>query len=107
MVIGTTFTIVLILVITIWILVELKRFKHKIWAIFIIILILFTYVSFVSTVKGKNIDFTSVDGVKTAGSLYFSWLGSVFSNLKTITANAIDMNWKVDDINTASNSSVK
>jgi glucan phosphoethanolaminetransferase (alkaline phosphatase superfamily) len=97
MIIGTTLLIVGILVVGIWIIIEFKRFKHKLLAIFLILLIVFTYVSFLVTLKGKDIDFKSVEGLKQAGTLYFSWLGSVFGNLKTITSNAIKMDWSVDE----------
>ena len=107
MAVGAALIIVLVLIVVVWILVELKRFRHKIWAIFLILLILFTYLSFGAVVKGKNLDFTSANGIKTAGQLYFSWLGSVFGNLKTITTNAIHMNWKSTNtsLNTNSTSS--
>ena len=104
MAIGTTLLIVLILIGAIWIFVEFKRFRHKTWAILLIILILFTYISFIATIKGKNLDFHSIQGIKDAGGLYFSWLGSVFGNLKTITANAIHMDWKASDLNQKNNS---
>ena len=100
MAIGGTLLIVLILVIVIWVLVEVKRFRHKTFAIFIIILILFSYISFVAVIKGKDINLTTSDGLKKAGQLYVSWLGSVFKNLKSLTANAVDMNWKVDETET-------
>jgi hypothetical protein len=93
MAIGTTPIILLIIVVGIWVFVEVKRFKHKIFAVFLIILILFTYISFAATIKGKDINFKSVEGLKEAGQLYFSWIGSVFVNIKTITSNAIHLDW--------------
>lgn len=97
MAIGGTLLIVLILVVIIWVFVEIRRFRHKAFAIFLIVLILFTYISFISVIKGKNLNLTSTDGLKEAGHLYVSWLGSVFKNLKTITANAINMDWKANE----------
>ncbi len=97
MIIGTTLLIVGILIVGIWILIEFKRFKHKLLAIFLIMLIIFTYVSFLVTLKGKDIDFKSIDGLREAGTLYFSWLGSVFGNLRTITTNAIKMDWSANE----------
>ncbi len=96
MVIGTTLIIVGILVVAIWLFIEFKRFKHKMLAIFLILLIIFTYVSFMVTLKGKGIDFKTVPGLKKAGQLYFSWLGSIFKNLKSITGHIIRMDWKPD-----------
>jgi len=61
------------------------------------IIILFSYFSFVYSIKGKDIDFKTIEGIKTAGQLYFSWLGNSFSNFKTITANAIHLDWKAEN----------
>lgn len=97
MAIGGTLLIVLILIIAIWIFVEVKRFRHKAFAIFLIILILFTYISFVAVIKGKDLNLSTTEGLKEAGQLYVTWLGSVFKNLKSLTANAINMNWKVNE----------
>lgn len=93
----TIFLVVLILVVAIWVLVELKRFRHKMFAIFLIILILFTYLSFIAVIKGKNFDLKTTEGLKSAGKLYVVWIGSVFQNIKTITANAIHMNWRANE----------
>lgn len=92
--VGMTVIVVAAIIAVIWIFIELKRFKHKIVAILLVALILFSYLGFLASIKGKDIDFKSVDGVKTAGQLYFSWLGKVFKNVKTITTNAIKMDWK-------------
>lgn len=97
MVIGTTLLILIIIVAGIWVFVEVKRFKHKVFAILLILLILFTYISFIATIKGKNLDLKSIDGIKDAGNLYLSWLGSVFANLKTITSNAIHLDWSANE----------
>ncbi len=93
MALGVTLLVVCILVIAIWLIVEFKRFNHKIFAFILIGLILFTYFGFASSIKGKEINFTSIDGIKEAGGLYIAWLGNAFNNVKTITANAINMNW--------------
>lgn len=99
MVIKTTFIIVIVLVLLIWMFIEFKRFRHKAWAIFLIALILFSYFSFTAAIKGKDINFKSVDGVKQAGKLYVLWLGHVFQNVKMITTNAIHMDWKGNETN--------
>lgn len=94
MAIGITIFIVAALVMAIWVVVELKRVRHKIFALFLIGLILFLYFSSSFVFKEKEVDFQSISGITSAVQIYFSWLGSVFVNLKTITSNAIDMNWK-------------
>ena len=91
--IGITFFIISVLIAGIWVFIELQRFKHKLFAIFLIGLILFTYVSFILTIKGNDINLGSVPGLIQAGKLYAVWLGGVFDNMKTVTAQAINMNW--------------
>ena len=94
MVVETTLLVVAVMIAAIWVVVELKRLRHKLFAIFLIALILFTYISFTVTLKGSDIDYTTIQGMIDAGKLYFSWLSFIFGNLKTITIQAIHMNWK-------------
>lgn len=94
MMIGITLLIVGVLIIGIWVVVELRRFRHKLLAVFLIGLILFTYFSFTSVIKGRNIDLKTLTGLITATKLYFVWLGSMFGNFKTITTSAVKMDWK-------------
>ena len=93
MVIGITFIIIAVLVVSIWVIIEIKRLKHKLFAIFLIGLILIGYFSFTYAIRGQDIDFKTVSGVIEGSKLYFSWIGSAFGNIKLITTNAINMNW--------------
>ena len=93
MVIGATFFIIAVLVISIWVIIEMKRMKHKIFAIVLIALILFSYLSATIIFREHDVDFKTAPGVIDAGKIYFSWLSSVFVNFKTITTNAIHMEW--------------
>jgi hypothetical protein len=86
--------LVVVLIIAIWLIIEFKRFRHKILAVFLILLIVFTYVSFSSVIKGKDLDLKTFDGMKQAGQLYFVWLGNAFKNVKVVTSNVISMDWK-------------
>ncbi|MEK6824119.1 MAG: hypothetical protein AABY06_03730 [Nanoarchaeota archaeon] len=92
--IAMTIIIIALVVVLIWIFLELRRFKHKFFAIFLIVLILFSYFGFVVTLKGKNIDYKSVDGIQNVAKLYFVWMGGIFKNFKSITAHAIKLDWK-------------
>ena len=94
MAIGVTLLVIAVLLIAIWVIFEVKRFRHKLFAIFLIALILFTYLSFTAVLKGEDLDIKTVSGLKEAGSLYVSWLGSIFGNLRSITTHAVDMDWK-------------
>jgi hypothetical protein len=88
--------VIAVVVAAIWVFIELKRFKHKLFAIFLIALIIFSYLGFILAVKGQDVDLKSVNGIKEAGNLYFSWLGTIFGNFKQLTSNAVKMDWKGD-----------
>ena len=94
MALGTTFFILAILAIGIWVFLEIKRVKHKIVAIVLIGLIIFSYVSFTVSLRNEDVDMRSIEGVIRAGKLYTAWLGAMFKNLKSITAYASKQNWK-------------
>lgn len=89
--------LVLVLIVGIWLIIEFKRFRHKLLAVFLIVLILFTYFSFSAVIKGKNLDLKTSEGIKEAGNLYLLWLGNIFKNVKVVTSNAINMSWSVNN----------
>jgi hypothetical protein len=91
--IGVTFFVIAIVVVAIWLIIEMKRLKHKIFAILLIGLIIFTYVSFTVSLKGKDVDLKSIGGVIDAGKLYVAWLGGIFGNLKSVTTYAFKQDW--------------
>jgi disulfide bond formation protein DsbB len=84
---------VVVLIVAIWVFLELKRFRHRLLAIFLIGLLLFLYFSFTFVFHNKPLDLSSISGISQAGTTYFSWLGSIFTNLVAITTNAVKMNW--------------
>jgi len=92
--IGLILAVIGALIIGAWALIEVKRMKHKIIAIFLIFLFLFIYLSFTAAFKGKEIDFSNAGGISKAIKIYSSWLVFAFNNVKTITTNAIHMNWQ-------------
>lgn len=85
---------VVVLVFLTWFMLEYKRLKHRIFAIFLIVIILFMYFSFLIAFKGKEIDYKSVSGIIEAGKVYMNWLFFASGNFKSITTNAIQMDWK-------------
>ena len=92
--IGITLFVVAGLIALVWLVIEVKRVRHKIFAVFLIVLILFTYLSFTLVLRNYEIDYNSPSGLMEAGRLYFSWLGSIFGNFKSMTTHAIKMDWK-------------
>lgn len=93
MAIGVTLFIVGIAIVLIWFLIEFKRVRHKVFAIFLIGLILFTYFSFTSVVKKNGVDLGETSGWIDAGGLYVSWLGGLFGNARSITSHAVGLDW--------------
>ena len=94
----TSIFVLAIITIGIWMVIEVKRLKHKIFAILLIIIIIFSYASFAIVVQDNKMDFTSVSGITEATKIYFSWIGSIFKNLKTITTNVFKLDWTADKI---------
>jgi len=92
--IGVTLLIISVLVILVWLLLEFKRLKHRIFALFIIFLILFVYFTGLFVFKDTTIDYKSVPGLVSASKVYFSWVLSISGNFKTITSNAVGLDWK-------------
>jgi glucan phosphoethanolaminetransferase (alkaline phosphatase superfamily) len=92
--IGAALIIIIALIALVWVLAEVQKLKHKIWAFFLIILIVFAYISFALVLKDQDVDYTSPSGLIQAGKVYFSWLGSMFGNFKTMTSHAIKLDWQ-------------
>jgi len=97
MAMGITLLIIAVSIIGIYVLVEFKRFKHKMFAIFLIAMILFFYLSAVYVFKGKDLDMKTIPGVIDITKVYFSWLFSIFGNVKSVTSNAVKMDWGVNE----------
>ena len=95
--VGTSLIILLAIAAVIWVLAEFQKIKHKIWAVILIALIVFGYLSFTIVLRDQNIDYTSPSGIIHAGRVYFSWLGSLFGNVKTMTSHAINLDWSAPE----------
>jgi disulfide bond formation protein DsbB len=91
--VSPTVLIVIAVIVVIWVAIEAKRLKHKLFAFLLIGLILFTYISFTVVIQKHDIDLTTVSGMIEAGGLYFSWLGSIVTNIVEVTAHAINLDW--------------
>lgn len=72
---------------------QTHHIKQRYTAIVVVVLLLVFYISFVQVTKGHDIDYSSMDGVQSAAKLYFSWLGTMFVNLKELSGNAVKMDW--------------
>jgi hypothetical protein len=73
---------------------RVKHFKHRFYVIFLIILIVFFYVSVSRVVSENSLNLRTFDGLMSAGKIYFSWLVHAAGNVKTISGNVINLDWK-------------
>ncbi|MBT3405326.1 hypothetical protein HN832_00445 [archaeon] len=92
--IGVILFVVAILVIVVWLMLEFQRLKHKFLAIFVIGFMLSVYFTGFYVFNGKEIDYKSVSGLIDMSKTYFSWLFSIAGNFKSLTVNAVKMDWK-------------
>ena len=95
----TGILVITAIIVAIWIIIEVKRFKHKIFAIFLMILIVFLYFGAFAVFQDREVDFTSISGITEATKLYMSWLGTIFGNFKSITGNVIQLDWIGNETN--------
>jgi len=70
-----------------------NHWKHRLLTIALILLALFIYASFSAVVDSHNINMASAKGVFEASKVYVMWLGQAFTNFKSLTGNAIHMDW--------------
>jgi len=89
--------IIAILVLVAIVLLKTNHFRHKMWISVLVILVLFLYVS-VTFVNAKNeLNFDSTEGALDFVKIYYGWLANGFHNMKSITGNAIKMDWTSTD----------
>lgn len=96
-----TWMIVLLAIIAIFVvsrLIHFNHFKHKLFAILLILLVAFLFVSIIGVVKSYNINLKSPEGILNAGKVYYSWLAQAFGNVKSLTGQAIGMDWTPENV---------
>ena len=64
-----------------------------VWSI-VLAIIGFLALGYWLVLSDKNIDFGSAEGLQTTVKLYFGWFANMFDNVKTLTGEAINMDWK-------------
>ena len=76
---------------------KMKRVKHRVSWIITVALILFIYVTIAYSTSGEEIDWRTIEGMRTGTKTYLSWLAGTLDNVKEITANAINLDWSKDN----------
>ncbi|PIN77203.1 hypothetical protein COV15_02840 [Candidatus Woesearchaeota archaeon CG10_big_fil_rev_8_21_14_0_10_34_12] len=92
--IGIVIFVIAILIAAVWVFFKLKVIQHKFLLLFLIFLIVASFFSFRFAFKGEDISIKNPSDVGKISKLYFSWLTSAFNNFKTLTNQAIKMNWE-------------
>ncbi|PJE81309.1 hypothetical protein COU58_03260 [Candidatus Pacearchaeota archaeon CG10_big_fil_rev_8_21_14_0_10_32_42] len=93
MTLGFIVILILGLIAIVVVLLKLKNLP-KLFAFFLITMLIFVYFSFNISISGKYVDFRNPSGWVEAGGIYLSWLSSTFQNAKSITLHAISLDWK-------------
>lgn len=91
--IGSTLFTVLVIIIAVWLIIEVVKLRHKLIAVLIIGLLLFTYFSFTGVIDNNDVEINSFGDFFKAGKIYFNWLTTLFNNIKLITTHAISLDW--------------
>ena len=88
-----SWTVIAILLVCGIIAIKMNHLRHRVFIVLLIFLALFLYgtVSVVNTMN--EMDLSSSEGLWDATKLYFGWLANGFQNMKTITGNAVGMDW--------------
>ena len=72
---------------------KLSHLKHRLSIIFLILICLFLYISFLGVASNNSVQIKTVSDFFLVTKLYFSWLGHIFDNIGTLTGNAVRMDW--------------
>lgn len=85
--------IVGVFVLLIWFFLVFRRARHKFFSHFLLVLLIFLFITFAISIRGSDVSFKTSSGVLSAGKIYLNWLGSAFGNVKSITGYATKLDW--------------
>jgi len=85
--------IVIILVILAFVFLRMSHARRRTTLILLIVFLVFVYFTASHVFKQYDIDWKSASGLSKGAKVYFAWLGGAFGNLRTLTSNAIKMDW--------------
>jgi hypothetical protein len=92
--IGFILLVGIVVAIMIYIGLGIKSHQHKGIAILLILFLLLAVFAFNATFAGKDVQIKTVGDAVDAVKLYFSWFGLFFENIKTVTTQAVKVDWK-------------
>ena len=99
----TNIWVITILIVLIFIVIKFKELRHKFSFLFIVFLLLLLVFSLSMAYSDKNVDLSTLDGIVSAGKVYFGFLGGIFDKTRSITGFAIQEYGKMADNSTNTN----
>ena len=72
---------------------KVNHLRHRIWILALVFLALFLYTSAAIVYSENELRFNSMEGIFNSMKIYIGWLGNGFQNLKSLSGNAVDMDW--------------
>ena len=85
--------VIIILVVIGIISIKMNHLKHRMFVIILVLIALFLYSSMALVTTQNDLDFNSTEGFFKTIKVYGGWLANGFKNFKTITGNAVKMDW--------------
>lgn len=95
--------IISVIVVLVIMFIKAKAFRHKFFMITFLVVLLFIYITYSKVAAANSISINSLGDFFKAGKIYFSWLGNAVFNLKSLTSNAVKMNWNITNKTASSN----
>lgn len=101
----STSTWVIVTIVALVVLVIIFKTKHQVYLLsviknnlfyfFVILLVGFTAYSIIKIQTTHSFDYSTLNGWKELGGVYYSWLANIFSNIAKVTGYAVDQQWVV------------
>lgn len=95
MIISSIWILIGIIIIAVVSVVKVTSKKQELAVKAVLILFIFLILGAGYVYMSHDIDLTSADGVLSGFQIYFSWLKSIFINLKSSTSYVIHQNWGI------------
>jgi len=90
--------IAILIALVVFIAFKWNNLRTKMAFIFIFLGVAFILLTGYLILSGKDVNFSTVEGISSAAKTYVSWLGHAGSNIIKISSYALHQEWKSDNI---------
>jgi hypothetical protein len=98
--------IIIILIVVGVLAIKMNHLKHRAFIVVLVVFGLFFYISLTFVATQNNLSMNNYDGFIKTIQVYFVWLGNGFQNIKVLTGNAINLDWKAANISLDKNNTI-